>query len=279
MRLKVLGMSVRDAAVFDFFMQKNLSDWYWEHVPARQDTTLNEADVCIIDMAALGWAEGNEQNLTQLNTLLGSKPAVLLVSAHDRSWSNLIAAQALNDCVLLSKPYGAMRMREVLLQFASRPVLPRATGLVQQPPASAAVPQAHIEPLQALDTPHSPDVPSSPAAGGGSEALASLLADESVNPWVFLRRISEGIATQRPFEARFTVQNFLIVNPAGHWAATNIPLQVIASVCQSNALAAAVTFRALEVDEAEERAERLAMRIIDLDVFLHDLLAKFRFKA
>jgi hypothetical protein len=82
-----------------------------------------------------------------------------------------------------------------------------------------------------------------------------------------------GIQTRIPFEMRFTVQNSLIVNSSSNWIATNTPLQVITRVCNSNALAKAVSVRELDLSEAQERAHRLGMEFKDLSFFLHEISA------
>ena len=72
----------------------------------------------------------------------------------------------------------------------------------------------------------------------------------------------------QPFEARFTVHNSVIFHPADGWVASNTPTAVIERVCQSDALAAAVTVRAIDGIQADERAHRLGMNLRELSTFL-----------
>jgi hypothetical protein len=48
---------------------------------------------------------------------------------------------------------------------------------------------------------------------------------------------------------------------------------VIERVCQSDAMASAVSIREIDGDQAEERAQRLGMPPSELDIFLSDLMA------
>ncbi len=106
-----------------------------------------------------------------------------------------------------------------------------------------------------------------------AELRARLTALPEPDGHVFLRQLSEMLALNHPFEARFTLQNSLIVHPADGWIATNTPMTVIRRVCQSDALASAVSMRAIDGPQAEERAQRLGMPPSELDVFLWQLVA------
>jgi uncharacterized membrane protein YjjP (DUF1212 family) len=78
---------------------------------------------------------------------------------------------------------------------------------------------------------------------------------------------------QQPFEARFAMQNFLIVHPEHGWVATNTPMMVIERVCNSESLARAVEVRQIDDSQAEERLTQLQMAPRELELFLADLLA------
>lgn len=50
-------------------------------------------------------------------------------------------------------------------------------------------------------------------------------------------------------------------------------MPVIKRICQSNALASAVSVRKIDASQAEQRVQRLGMPPQELDAFLHDLVA------
>nr|WP_319566612.1 hypothetical protein [uncultured Rhodoferax sp.] len=273
MKLTVLGMPSRDAIAFDMFMQKSMTEWTWEHMLATHADQRINADILVVDMAAHGWAQGNDANLAQLKQLVGQNFAVLLVSAQDHTWARLMAALPMPQWIWLGKPYGAHRMREVLAQFAAHAQnTPHSTTSLRN---KSAVPVktvgVDVHPTRQLKHAGSPSAPTlSP------DILAAQLALAPLERYILLRQMLNGIQTRIPFEMRFTVQNSLIVNPEDAWVATNTPLPVIARVCDSSALAAAVSVRALEASEAEERAHRLGMAFKDMYTFLHEISAGLR---
>lgn len=264
MKLRVLGMSPRDAMAFDLFMQKTMSGWQWEHVLAHQTAKHTEVDIWVIDMATQGWAQGTDAHLTHLSALIAQQCAVLLVSGQDQTWSSLVAAQPMPHCTWLRKPYGAQRMREVLTQIAQVALSPPKSLVSKMSQSPGVAVTTNVMQKEILK-------PAAIAQGLSSESLAAKLALAPMDRYILLRQISARLADTRPFEVRFTVQNSLIVNPASQWVSTNTPLQVIKRVCDSNALAAAVSIRDMEPAEAEERTQRLAMDIKDLFTFLHDI--------
>ncbi len=244
-------------------------------------------------MAAFGWAHWSEVAEAQLLVWLQDTPAVLLVSAHDRSWSVVQKRPVSASRVWLAKPYGTQAMREALERAAAAvrttPAVPVVSAVVlpvvravaaQSAPATvparavpkpvkvdltkAAPPQA--EPARTEPT----DEPPGLSAAEFQARLASL---PEKTPHAFLLVLSERLSQADAFEARFTVQNSLIIHPANGWFATNTPLQVIYRLCESDAMASAVTIRAMDDAQAEERAQRLGMPPKDLDVFLWNLVA------
>jgi hypothetical protein len=98
------------------------------------------------------------------------------------------------------------------------------------------------------------------------QARLAVLPDAGRHP--FLRTIAAMLEQGQPFEARFTVHNSVIFHPADGWVASNTPTAVIERVCQSDALAAAVTVRAIDGIQADERAHRLGMNLRELSTFL-----------
>lgn len=274
MKLTVLGMPSRDAIAFDMFMQKSMTGWTWEHMLATHADQRINADILVVDMAAHGWAQGNDANLAQLKQLVGQNFAVLLVSAQDHTWARLMAALPMPQWIWLGKPYGAHRMREVLTQFAAthaQNALHSTASLRNKSATPVNTVGVDVHPTTQLKHAGSPSVPTS-----SPDTLAAQLAHVPLERYTLLRQMLDGIQTRIPFEMRFTVQNSLIVNPEDAWVATNTPLPVIARVCDSSALAAAVSVRALEASEAEERAHRLGMAFKDMYTFLHEISAGLR---
>jgi len=254
--------------VFDHFMKRSMPSWGWIHAAANRQGGLHDTGMLVIDLAAHGWAQASESSLERLTAVVGDRPCVLLVSGQDRSWSEMPATKTPPHWIWLSKPYSAEGMREALT---------RAEALVNTQPLRMESTNARLAP-QTL-----PAASSAPIAVQQPQVLpvnllsvdemAEKLADAPPERFTLLRQLLHGMRTKRAFEVRFTVQNSMIVDPQDAWAASNTPLPVIARVCDSNALAAAVTFRDLPSVEAIERAHRLGMTMYDLNAFLYDISA------
>ena len=292
MRLLVGGLSTREEAALGFFLDRSFKNWTWQSAVPDAQAVRPQVDLVVIDMAAFGWAHWSETSEAQLLAWLKGTPAVLLVSAHDRSWSVVQERPANASMVWLAKPYGTQAMREALDQVAAahtaqaepaiiRPVMPPVVVApvlvapvlvpVRSVPAPATlVPAAH-QPAKVLTATVEPP---SEAPGLSLAAFQARLALQPENtPHVFLRVLSDMLKQPLAFEARFTVQNSLIIHPSNDWMATNTPLQVIFRLCESDAMASAVTVRTLDDAQAEERAQRLGMPPQDLEAFLWNLVA------
>jgi hypothetical protein len=249
MNVVVAGLAPREEAVLGFFLSRNLPTWTWQSAAVKLDATLPPADLYVADLAALGLARGSEAAVAKLQTLLQDTPAVLLMPAHDQTWPATENSAARHAWTWLAKPYGTQEMQAALEKAA-------ACVTVAPPPAPPELPLA------------------TEAHGLSAAGLARRLRSmPDTRRYVFLRKLSEMLTLDRPFEARFTVQNSLIVHPAHGWIATNTPLMVIERVCQSDAMASAVSIREIDGDQAEERAQRLGMPPSELDIFLSDLVA------
>ncbi|WP_114969684.1 hypothetical protein [Rhodoferax ferrireducens] len=291
MKLVVTGLSPREETAFGIFLSRTLRNWLWQSVPASRTAVLPPADLIVADLVPLGlgqWSEAAEADLLQR---LQGTPAVLLVPAHDQTWAAMDADTVKqHSLVWLAKPYGTKEMQAALEQAAlsvKRPARPAAP-----PPVSASVPAAAPVSARAAPTFLSANPPAVPPAArtpqrvnpvsipieaqglSAAELHARLAALPEPGGQVFLRKLAEMLVLDHPFEARFTVQNSLIVHPADGWIATNTPMTVIERVCQSDALASAVSIRAIDGPQAEERAQRLGMPPSELDVFLSQLVAK-----
>jgi hypothetical protein len=363
MHLVVVGLSPRDEAAFAFFVERYVKGWRWQSAPADRNAPLPAADGLVLDLAALGMAHWSQQAQADLLKLVGARPAVLLVSAHDRTWAVLESGQAhAYPLILLPRPYGTEAMRAALDQMATwvnqhpapavapaQPVAPPARRAAvpvpapapapvpsvapPPPPAPSAPPRVPPVPVLRQDlapkpstpaptattqpSPTAPNLPPTssptlPLQRGGLSALsllgglfrpvvsvtpatpalrdtagsdgadepgvslaqlqARLAAQPDASRYVFLRQLAAMVAQGRPFDARFTVQNSLIVHPAEGWAATNTPMLVIERVCKSDAMASAVNLREIDPLQADERAHRLGMPLRELESFFWELV-------
>jgi len=261
MKLAVLGLSEREEFIFDLFLKRHLNDWQWVRGHTN-DPRREKPDMVIVDLAALGWGQYSPQAHQQLKHTLADLHALLLVSANDRTWSEITTGAEQNHWGWLAKPYNAESMRDALL---------RSAASVSQHRKMAALPQTD-------PTTHQPTLlnaliePPAPMVLTVTE-LAAKLAHLARTQCVLLHSLSHELAKGLPFELRFTVQNSLIVHPQDAWVATNTPMQVIHRVSNSDTLAASLSCRAIESNQAQERAQRLGMTFQELDVFLYDIVA------
>ncbi len=302
MNVVVAGLSPREEAAFGIFLGRSMKDWAWQSAPAGRGAVLPKADLLVADLVALGLAQWSEAAEADLLRLLQGSPAVLLVPSHDRTWAAMDAGVSKQHAMVwLTKPYGTEDMRAALQKAAEAvprsapalqpavaprpvakkvaPVAPLASAVlratVSQPPRVAppvvTVPAAVRRPVATVPGPAAA-VAESPGLSA-AELQTRLDAQAEPGRHVFLRKLSDMLALDRPFEARFTVQNSLIVHPADGWVASNTPMMVIQRVCQSDALASAVGVRDIDGAQAEERAQRLGMPLRELDTFLWELAA------
>jgi hypothetical protein len=294
--LTVVGLSEREQVAFGVFMGRSMSGWSWSAANVARGEAFPKADVAVVDLRAMGLAQWSEAAQAQLLEQLGGAGAVLLLPAHELSWQKLDAALAKQhalECV--SKPYGTKDM-QTALERVSAVVAQRAAKLakapVQAPQRSVDVPAVAVAsvvinapvavvPIEVVpvvsENPLPLDVPAVDGEGEGGVAVAeflSRLADPALaDKFAFLRQLGALLEQQQPFEARFAMQNFLIVHPEHGWVATNTPMMVIERVCNSESLARAVEIRQIDDSQAEERLTQLHMAPRELELFLADLLA------
>jgi hypothetical protein len=287
--LTVVGLSEREQVAFGVFMGRSMSGWSWSAANVARGEAFPKADVAVVDLRAMGLAQWSEAAQAQLIEQLGGAGAVLLLPAHELSWQQLDAAfarqQAL-ECV--SKPYGTKDM-QTALERVSAVVAQRVAKLAKAPvqapqrtvvaPAVAAAPvlinvPAAVVPVVS-ENPASLDLTAAEGDGGVAVAeFLSRLADPALaDKFAFLRQLGALLEQQQPFEARFAMQNFLIVHPEHGWVATNTPMMVIERVCNSESLARAVEVRQIDDSQAEERLTQLHMAPRELELFLADLLS------
>jgi len=250
MRLVLAGVSGRDKVVFEIFLTRDLPGWTCQLAPEVRDSSRPSADILVLDLVALGLSSHSEANQAALLQCTQGTPAVLLLPAFERGWTALDPDwMASHQLVWLVKPYGTQAMRGAL----------KAAAAMVQMTTPASLPQ----PLP------KPPVPSLTAAALGTR-LEALPAGPGL---AFLRQLSSLLQQAKPFEARFTVQNSLIVHPVDGWVASNTPLAVMQQVCRSDVLASAVSMRVLDGPQAEERTHQLGMRPTELDTFLWALVS------
>ena len=289
--LTVVGLSEREQVAFGVFMGRSMSGWSWSAANVARGEAFPKADVAVVDLRAMGLAQWSVVAQDQLIAQLGGAGAVLLLPAHELSWQQLDVAPAKQhalECV--SKPYGTKDMQSAL-ERVSALVAQRAAKLVKAPvpapqrtvvvPAVAVAPVVTNAPVTVVplvsEKQAALDVPVVEGEGDGGVAVAeflSRLADPALaDKFAFLRQLGALLEQQQPFEARFAMQNFLIVHPEHGWVATNTPMMVIERVCNSESLARAVEVRQIDDSQAEERLTQLHMAPRELELFLADLLA------
>lgn len=326
MHLLVVGFSPRDEATFGFFLGRFKKGWTWQGVPA-ETKALPQADIVMLDLAALGMAHWSPESQDELLKRINGRPAVLVVSANDRTWTVLETEAKAHKfpLILLPRPYGTEAMRTALEQahawvalqakiapaVAPAPVAPAASPVVTPPAVtlSASAAAAALPPVgggtsafmatgtflstgafRPVVTTVAPAAPAASAAmhhvrvtdagsvEGNDEpslSLAQLVMRlgrvPDANRFLFLRQLAELIGQGLPFEARFTVQNSLIIHPGEGWAASNTPMMVIERVCKSDAMASAIGLRDIDPAQAAERVHRLSMPLRELEALLWEL--------
>ncbi len=267
MNLVVAGLSSREEATFGFFLGRAKSQWTWKSAPAGRGLLLPKGDILVIDLVAFGLSQWTADAERELLRLVQDTPTVVLLSAHNRDWTAAERAPLKRHALfLLTKPYGTADMLVALEQAAES--VSQRTLVTQSRLPTPVTTLAWSVPAQM------------PAATTASVVMGLSVAEfqarlavlpEIVRP-VFLRKLSEMFQTGRPFEARFTVQNSLIVQPVDGWIASNTPMQVVERVCLSDTMASVVGFREIDDAQAEERAQRLGMEVSELDLFLKNLV-------
>jgi hypothetical protein len=260
MNMALAGLTAREEVAMGMLVGKSLPGWQCSAVPAGPDVSLPPADLYVVDLAGRGLARWTEAAQSDLLNALGGAPAVLVVPAFDQTWSALDAERIKSQpLVLLHKPYGTEDMRAALKQAAAGcasrtapAVLPVAVPVVV---ASASLPVA----------------PTESGAMTSREFQAFLAALPESEPQLFLRKLAEALALRQPFEVRVSFVSRLIFDPAGQWVASNTPVSALEYLCQSDALASAIEFDAIDDKGAMGRAQRLGISIQPLASFLWQL--------
>lgn len=265
MNVVLIGLSPRDQAALGLFMGRSLKGWTWQACAPERLTERTDPCVVVLDLAALSMARHTAGAEAELAQLMHQRSVVLLVSSNDQSWQTADRlAPERSGWVWLGKPYGSDAMREALEKAAAHA---RATHTVLADP----LPPAPMSPVvqSSVAAPETED----DSQGLSAPELQAHLAQQPIaNGLVFLRHLSDMLTQNQPFEARFTLQNCLVIHPQNGWVAANTPLAVIKRVCRSDALASVVVMRPLEGNEAEDLTQRLGMAPTALDLFLGQLV-------
>jgi len=289
MKLVVSKLSPREEVAFGAFLRRHFASWQCELLPEQRPSQLPPADLYVLDLAPMGFRHGSEQALATLLDMLHGKPAVLLLPAHEGSWSALdIPAEHRPHLLWLHKPYSTDDMRKALDQAAAS--APPAEQAPQAVPTPAPAPVAVV-----VAIPPAPIAPPMPApkstslAPGAAEVpeqgltIAELQARLAALPQpaqgAFLSTLAQWLASGEPFEARFTLQHMLLVHPQNGWVAFNTPLAVIDRICSSNAMASAVALRHIGATEAETLVQRMRLTLQELEPFLLRLFNATHAKA
>jgi hypothetical protein len=266
MNLILVGLSGRDELAFDLFLKRFMPSWHWRGMSVSKGQSLPGADILIVDLTACGWSQRSDGNYAALKQVVGSGVAVLLVSAHDVTWSSATPTDQPGCWVWLDKPYNAESMRVALTR--AQTLISAASGSPARSGTSFAK-----RPKVANSTELSNDVPSIAEPGLAPVELSKRLSHLPSHQHVMLRKLDTALRSQLPFEVRYTIQHGLIVHPPEGWVASNTPKSVVLRVCASDALAASVTVRELAPSQVEERLHQLGMTPHDLNEFLLEVFA------
>lgn len=276
MNVVLIGLSPRDQAALGLFMGRSLKGWTWQACAPERLTEWTDPCVFVLDLATLSMARHTAGAEADLAQLMHQRSVVLLVSSNDQSWQAADRlAPARSGWVWLGKPYGSDGMREALEKAAAHARTTRTVLAVAPQPTPAVLadplPPAPMSPV-ALSSVAAPESEDDSQGLSAPELQAHLVQQPVANGFVFLRHLSEMLKQNQPFEARFTLQNCLVIHPQNGWVASNTPLAVIKRVCRSDALASVVVMRPLDGNEAEDLTQRLGMAPTALDLFLGQLV-------
>lgn len=260
MKLVVSGLSARDEVALGMFLKQVLKNWKLTTAASRGGA-LPPADVYLIDLVAWGLGQWSEKAQSDLIDLLNGTPAVLLSSAHERSWDRMDAGLAIqHGLTWVFKPYRSADMQEALETAAQA----RAKVAAEPELAQAEVP---AEAATARTPVHEAEHPGMTIQQLHQELAATADGDQHV----FLRRLSDMLQNAQPLEVRFTIQHLLVIHPEHGWVASNTPMQVIEMVCRSKGIASSVSMRPIGAAEAEDWAQWLHMPLVELEPFLLQL--------
>ena len=291
MNVALAGLTAREETALVMLIGKTLPDFQCDTVLPGREVPLPLADLYVLDLAGRGLARWTPEAQDRLLQSLNGAPAVLVAPAFDETWVALEASRLTNQSlILLHKPYGINNMRSALLKAAPRaprrtaPVAAPVSAKVLQVPATPAA--ATVQAVAAAKI--APPVSSAPLAHpNGPLPIAAAVEITPLSPTdfqarvgtlpssepkLFLCKLAEALALQQPFEVRVSFVNRLIINPDAQWAASNTALPLLQDLCQRDERVPSLSIDAVDLRDAEARAQRMDMPVQPLDIFLGTLM-------
>lgn len=251
------GLPARDAAALKIFLGMAFKGCHVVQAPATPGLALPRADVCIVDLAAMGLAQWSPKAEADLLLCLGGQHALLLGAPGNASWQDKVHATGRHGAqrlAYLAKPYGRDAMREAL----------DSLGLGQaRSPAPTPAPAALASPSP-RDT-AAPPLPTLPSVFASLQAVRTLFPD--LQRHALLGKLLDLLATGQSHELRLTLHQALIVHPRQGWVAHNTSPEVLARLAQQGHTAIAMNARALDSeDDIQRRLVHMTARD-NLDTF------------
>lgn len=168
------GLPARDAAALKIFLGMAFKGCHVVQAPATPGLALPRADVCIVDLAAMGLAQWSPKAEADLLLCLGGQHALLLGAPGNATWQDKVHATGRHGAqrlAYLAKPYGRDAMREAL----------DSLGLGQaRSPAPTPAPAAVAAPSP-RDT-AAPPPPTMPSVFASLQAVRTLFPIFSATP-------------------------------------------------------------------------------------------------
>jgi hypothetical protein len=245
------GLPARDAAALKIFLGMAYKGCTVVQAPATPGLALPRADVCIVDLAAMGLSQWSPKAEADLLLCLGGQHALLLGAVGNASWQDKVHATGRHGAqrlAYLAKPYGRDAMREAL----------DSLGLGSGPAPEASPAPVSVSVLSDV-------APPLPSAFASLQAVRTLFPD--LQRHALLGKLLDLLATGQPHELRITLHQALIVHPRQGWVAHNTSPDVLARLAQHGQTAIGMNARALDSeDDIQRRLVHMTARE-NLDTF------------
>lgn len=245
------GLPARDAAALKIFLGMAFKGCHVVQAPATPGLALPRADVCIVDLAAMGLAQWSPKAEADLLLCLGGQHALLLGAPGNATWQDKVHATGRHGAqrlAYLAKPYGRDAMREALDSLGL------GSGAATQASPAPASPAAPTE-----------AAPTMPSVFASLQAVRTLFPD--LQRHALLGKLLDLLATGQSHELRLTLHQALIVHPRQGWVAHNTSPEVLARLAQQGHTAIAMNARALDSeDDIQRRLVHMTARD-NLDTF------------
>lgn len=245
------GLPARDAAALKIFLGMAFKGCHVVQAPATPGLALPRADVCIVDLAAMGLSHWSPKAEADLLLCLGGQHALLLGAVGNASWQDKVHATGRHGAqrlAYLAKPYGRDAMREAL----------DSLGLGSGPAPDASPAPVSVSALSEV-------APLLPSAFASLQAVRTLFPD--LQRHALLDKLLDLLATGQPHELRITLHQALIVHPRQGWVAHNTSPDVLARLAQHGQTAIGMNARALDSeDDIQRRLAHMTARE-NLDTF------------